>query len=105
MTERLKLNGQWTGEYFGSTGGRIIVNIDELDAYYQGVAYLWPTDLETFPVTAGFFKTVDKNVGGVFKFQTNSILPINPETLAPAPWDQVKHRFPKTVGFSKSAEV
>jgi hypothetical protein len=39
------MNGQWLGTFQGSTGnGTIIVNIDERETSYDGVAYTHPAD-------------------------------------------------------------
>jgi hypothetical protein len=38
--DKCQLNGQWLGEYTGSSTGSIIVNIDERESYYDVEAYL-----------------------------------------------------------------
>ncbi len=43
------LNGQWIGEYTGTTSGNIHVNIDEDESNYRGVAYLFSAD-PTLPI-------------------------------------------------------
>jgi FRG domain len=104
MSNLLKMNGQWTGDYTGATGGKIIVNIDERESVYQGVAYLLPGDFKTFPATIAFFRTSDKDTSK-FHFRTASILAIHPDSLVGVPWKSVKDRFPDIVGFSKYADV
>ena len=44
-----KVHGQWIGTYTGTSEGTIILNIDECDAAYEGVAYLLPTAGALFP--------------------------------------------------------
>ena len=103
-TDPVKINGQWVGDYTGNTGGRIIVNIDERETAYQGVAYLIPTDSKTYPGTVGFFKIADKDTSR-FQFRTDLILAIDPKSLLAAPWETVKQHFPEIAGFSKYADV
>jgi hypothetical protein len=54
------LRGQGLGRYEGSTGGEIVLNVDELDDKYLGVAYLLPDD-KTLPRVAAGFATPNKN--------------------------------------------
>lgn len=96
------MNGQWIGSFAGSTGGKIIVNIDERELDYQGVAYLIPNDV-TYPSTAAYFKTTNKDAD--FKLRTHSIQPIDPTSGFIAPWESLKHRYPKIVGFSQYVDV
>jgi hypothetical protein len=45
------------GTFTGSSGaGTIIINIDELESHYQGVAYTHQND-RALPSTAAFFTT------------------------------------------------
>jgi hypothetical protein len=37
------MRGQWLGGYRGSTDGKIMINIDEVDDHFEGVAYLNPS--------------------------------------------------------------
>jgi hypothetical protein len=104
MSDAPKLNGQWMGSYSGDIGGKIIVNIDERENIYQGVAYLVPGDYKTLPASVAFFRTVDKNASK-FQFRTDAILAVDPATLAAVQWDTVKQRFPDTIAFSKYADV
>ncbi|RII29867.1 MAG: hypothetical protein CXR30_08685, partial [Geobacter sp.] len=54
------MKGQWIGKYTGASTGRIIVNIDELSSYFQGIAYLFE-DAKNIPSVAAYFRTIDKN--------------------------------------------
>jgi FRG domain len=99
-----KMNGQWFGNYTGSTDGMIIMNVDERENKYQGVAYLLPNDYNNLPGTAAFFETANKDTSR-FEFRTNSIFPIDPSTYSNGLWDKVKTHFPQVTGFSKHADV
>ncbi len=99
----MKLNGQWIGTYTGTTGGVIIVNIDERELNYQGVAYLLADDSKTFPASAAYFRTPNKDAQ--FQFRTDSILPIDPASGYIAPWEQIKDQYPQIAGFSQYADV
>jgi hypothetical protein len=55
-----ELRGQWIGRYEGSTGGEIILNVDELEEGYLSIAYLLPDD-KSLPRVAASFKTPNKN--------------------------------------------
>lgn len=68
------LNGQWLGAYAGSSQGTIVVNIDEGEANYQGVAYL-SNDDPKLPGTAVSFTTPNKN--RKFSFRTGVILALD----------------------------
>jgi len=97
------MSGQWLGTYSGSTGGgKIIINIDERELNYQGVAYLHAED-KTLPSTAAFFKTPNKD--GKCGFRTDALLPIDPVSGNTVLWDAIKDRYPPNVIFSKYADV
>jgi hypothetical protein len=96
------MNGQWIGNYNGTTDGRILVNIDERHSYYEGIAYLVEGDTK-IPSSAAFFKTADKEKE--FQFRTQVILAIDPGTLRPVSWDNIKNRYRPDMPFSQYAEV
>jgi hypothetical protein len=96
------VNGQWIGSYSGSTGGTIVVNVDERELNYQGVAYLHPQD-SALPTTAAYFKTPSKETA--FQFRTELIHAIHPDSGNAVPWEAVKQRFPGTAAFSNYADV
>jgi hypothetical protein len=64
--------------------------------------YLVPSDTN-LPAAAAFFRTPDKNMAN-FKFQTDAILAIEPDTLSAVAWEKIKDRFPK-VSFAKYANA
>src|SRR5439155_24416947 len=95
------MNGQWIGNYTGTSPGMIVVNVDERSTHYEGVAYL-NENQPTLPSTAASFRTINKDRS--FHFQTNVILPINPATGLVDLWDNVKARYPGA-GVSARADV
>jgi hypothetical protein len=96
------LKGQWIGDFIGTTIGRIIVNIDELDTCFQGIAYLIQDD-KNIPNTAAYFRTENKDNN--FEFQTGRISPINLWPGTVDTWDNVKQFYPTVASISKSATV
>lgn len=96
------MKGQWLGTYTGSTGaGTILVNIDERDDCYQGVAYTHPNE-HTMPSSAAYFKTKDKQADG--QLRTSLLLPLDPTSRVVTTWDAIKDKFPNTT-FSEYADV
>ncbi len=96
------MNGQWIGKYTGSSSGSIIVNLDDMGDYYEGVAFLLNSD-EKLPKVAAALKTNDKS--RTFKFKTSAIYAIDPRTNLINTWDNVKQLYSPDVIFSKEAEV
>jgi hypothetical protein len=99
----LPMNGQWLGAFSNSEGGgSILVNIDERETYYQGVAYTHPTNA-ALPSAAAFFRTPNKNAK--CEFRTAVLQPIDPATSFVVSWESIKDRFEKNIVFSKYADV
>jgi hypothetical protein len=100
------MNGQWVGRYTAPQAGpgRIILNVDERDTAYEGVAFLLPDDFKAFPGSAASFRTIDKQVDR-FQFRTTSLLPIDPTSLLVQPWDKVRAHFADGMAFSSYADV
>jgi hypothetical protein len=96
------MKGQWIGSYDGSTAGDITINVDELEEFFQGVAYLHAND-STLPSTATFFSTPNKN--SPVQFRADLIHAIDPTSGDALPWDKVKAHYPSIVSFSKYADV
>jgi hypothetical protein len=96
------MNGQWQGTFSGSNGGgNILINIDERETCYQGVAYTHPSDV-ALPRTAVFFKTKDKATRA--ELRTDALFPLDPVTWDVATWEALKDKFPNVV-FSQYADV
>jgi FRG domain len=98
------MNGQWLGTYGGPAEGVVILNVDERESSYQGVAYLLPNDYKTFPASAAYFQTKDKVVSQ-FQFRTNSIYAVDPISFAQQRWESVKAHYPDNIAFSLYADV
>ena len=102
------MNGQWLGEYTGTTSGSLILNIDQRNEVYEGVAYLHESDPK-MPGTACAFMVVPDNKGengsGSFRCSSNNILAIDPDTHEVMPWDSVKSKFDKGIDFSTSVDI
>jgi len=96
------MNGQWVGQYDGSPNtGFIIINLDEKDDHYEGIAFLTDKNNQ-LPITAAILRTNDK--GKKFQFKASEILPVDPQTGLLTTWDKVKQFFPQ-VTFPNEAEV
>jgi len=96
------MKGQWIGTYTGSSTGRIVVNIDELATGFQGVAYLTESN-SALPNTAVSFRTPDK--ANEFKVRTDALLPLDPSSGLPAPWESVRSKFADNVSMPEYADV
>jgi hypothetical protein len=99
MNESVGMNGQWLGTF---DGGKIIVNIDELELNYEGIAYLWEDDPK-LPSSVAVFSTPNKSRS--FRFRTSSIQAIDPNSSLPATWDSVKGKYGSEVRFSTHADI
>jgi len=98
----ISMNGQWLGKFTGSSGdGNIVVNIDERETYYQGVAYTHP-DNRALPSSFAYFKTKNKELK--CQLRTDALLPLDPSTTNVTTWDLIKDKYPNLV-FSNYADV
>ena len=88
------MKGQWVGNFQGSSSGNIVINIDELDSCFQGIAYLIQ-DNHDIPNTAAYFRTADKS--NSFKFSTSNLVPVNTWPGIPDNWDNLKQFYPNAV--------
>ncbi|NTU73929.1 FRG domain-containing protein [Candidatus Roizmanbacteria bacterium] len=96
------MKGQWIGKYTGASTGSIIVNIDELSSYFQGIAYLFE-DNKNIPSVAAYFRTIDKN--NEFQVRTGQIKAINPSNGFLEPWINIKQYYSEDVFVSDYAYV
>jgi hypothetical protein len=96
------MNGQWLGEYSGSSKGRITLNVDDLSSHFRGVAFLHSTD-NVVPSVAVGFSTQNKD--RTFSCRTDWMRPIDLDSGMIEPWDVIKHRYPNNVVFSNYADV
>ena len=95
-----QMNGQWTGRYNGTNSGGLIVNLDDLGSYFQGVAYL-TDDNATFPTIGAVIRTTNK--AAEFHFHTD-VWPILRQTGNAASREEVKEFYPN-VSVPTKAEV
>jgi hypothetical protein len=98
MIKTVGLNGQWLGCFEGSTPGFVVLNVDETESDYEGVAYLFHED-PTLPGTAAGFTVPGKT--HKFEITTNYLLALDPSTKNPVPLDQIKAEW----NFAKRANV
>jgi len=94
------MKGQWLGKYVGTVTGKIMLNIDEVDGVFEGVAYLHP-DKKEVPGTIAYFRTEDKAAKSSV---TASTFPIDPGSGFQTSWEEIKQFFPG-MSHSKSAVV
>jgi hypothetical protein len=97
-----RLNGQWIGEYKGSSTGKIILNVDELATYYQGLAFLFEARRE-IPNTIVGFRTQSKETR--FTVTKAGVLPINPNTGWWDTWDNIKTYYGPEATIAGQVEV
>jgi hypothetical protein len=96
------MNGQWIGQYSGTTGGYLILNVDKRGSTYEGVAYLLENDKQ-FPSSAAFFETANHDIP--FDCRTKYILPIDSTTRLTGTWDNVKAQYAPDMKLSSVADV
>lgn len=99
-----EMKGQWIGRYTGSHEGGIIVNIDDLQNFYQGTVYLNEDDVN-LPSIALFFRTKDKARSFTISESELAIMPIDRRTRTTNRWENVKEFYPKVESLAKKAEV
>jgi len=95
------MKGQWLGPYSGSVDGKAIVNIDEVDDHYEGVAFLHPATREV-PASVAHIETSNKDKEQI---ATAYIFPIDPRTGFQGDWEEVKKLYGEGVVHSSQANV
>ena len=95
------MKGQWIGTYQGSVDGNIMVNIDELDNHYEGVAYTIPSE-KNIPSSIAYLSTKNKNKSQKI---TAYIYPLDPRNAYQCEWEDIKNLYPADVTHSKEAEI
>ncbi len=96
------MKGQWIGQYAGTNEGQIIVNVDERQAAFEGMAFVNEKS-DHLPHFAAFFTTPNKHQD--ISFRTSQILPIHPHTGTTDYWDNVKQFFGKDIAIPEYADV
>lgn len=95
------MRGQWIGKYTGSVQGDVIVNIDETENGYIGIAYITPAD-KAIPASAAHFMTEGRsNRHEVVAF----VNPIDPRNGFQCKWSDIKHLYDEGVTHSERANV
>lgn len=95
------MKGQWLGTYTGSVEGNVMINIDEVDDHFRGVAYVRPHDIR-IPSSIAYFKTNDKSTSQKLIAE---IYPIDPSTGFQSTWEQVKKYYSDDVTHSNESDV
>ena len=102
------MNGQWIGRYTGSmdgvdgvSNGLLILNIDELPATFEAMAYAVP-DNAALPIPVAYFSTPNKD--RTFQCRSAHISTVDREARLVVPWQQIANRYPDVI-FPNSAEV
>ncbi len=68
------MNGQWIGQYAGSSIGSIMIDVDDNDSFFEGRIYLY--DQQPSPTTfSAYFKTNDKNSRAEVDVDVDAVLP------------------------------
>jgi hypothetical protein len=94
------MKGQWIGKYSGTTEGDLILNIDEMEDNFKGMAFARPAN-KALPRSVSLIETKDKNRN--FSFSA-FIFPIDPRSGVAADWREVGTLFPD-VEHTKTLEV
>lgn len=95
------MRGQWLGNYEGSATGKLMINVDEVDDHFEGVAYMHP-NIDGIPGTIVFLHTETK---GSEHSTTAYTYPIHPRTGLLTSWDEIKALYPDGTSHSERAKV
>ena len=95
------MRGQWLGSYTGSADGKVMINIDEVDDHFEGVAYLNPSTHDLLTSVA-YFSAPNKDEDQAV---TVYIYPIDPHTGFQSKWEDIKGLYGEGVVHSSQANV
>ena len=95
------MRGQWIGKYTGTVQGDVIVNIDETEGGFIGIAYVTPND-KAIPASAAHFGVDSKSGRLEFKAFLNSI---DPRNGFQCKWGDIKHLYGDNVVHAEHANV
>ena len=96
------MNGQWMGDYTGTSSGKLLINVDDRGSHFEGVAYLRPHGNDIPPTGVGF-RTVNRD--REFQFVTREFWAIHPQTGNPTSWEDIKQFYPAGVSVANQVEV
>lgn len=95
------MRGQWLGSYSGDVDGTVMINIDEVDDHYEGVAFIRPSTKE-IPASVAVLITSNKDEDQNAKAY---ISPIDPRTGFQGNWGEVKASYGEGIVHSSEANV
>lgn len=95
------MKGQWFGSYHGGAQGQAMINVDEVDDHYEGVAYVNPSTRD-IPASVAHWKTKNKDPVQVLTAYVN---PVDPRTYFQRTWEDIKHLYADSVVHSSEATV
>ena len=95
------MKGQWTGVYQGTVDGKLMVNIDEVEGHFEGVAYMLPHEAN-FPASMAYLETENKHTEHEIVAR---LYPINPTTYLACEWEDIQNHYGEDVSHSKTANV
>lgn len=87
------MNGQWIGDYTGSSSGLVILNLDKRDGRYEGLAYLFNTE-GNIPATAAFVRLKSRSSG---EFDIPALYVVDSESGNLLPLEGAKVRYPQLI--------
>lgn len=96
------MNGQWIGGYTGTSSGLLMINVDDRESHFEGVAYLKPHG-DDVPSTGVAFRTVNRDTE--FRFGSSHLWAFHPSTGNLASWDDIKTFYPAGFTVSNHVEV
>jgi hypothetical protein len=86
LDKEMPMRGQWLGSYSGGADGKAMINIDEVDDHFEGVAYLTPSTTN-IPASVAYLSTLNKENEQEI---TAYICPIDPRTGFQDKWEEMK---------------
>lgn len=95
------MRGQWLGSYSGGADGKVMINVDEVEGHFEGVAYVIPSTRE-LPASVAYFSTPDRSDEQVTRAY---IAPIDPRTGFQGDWESIKTQYGEGVVHSSEAEI
>jgi hypothetical protein len=95
------MNGQWIGRYAGTNSGTLVIDLDDVETHYEGIACAYDDD-QSLPSTYVSIRTFDKQNSFEGRLR---LLPIDPHTNQPATWDKLASAFGQGVTVPTYADV